>query len=129
MSVAGVTNHWRESSSPGSYPSDLTDDAWAVIAPTLLTHTRIGRPVEVDRVREYLDAILYVLRTGCPWRHLPHDYEVNWSSVHKRFLRWTRLGVFDVALHELRESVREAKGVTRRRLPPWSIPPASKPAP
>ena len=93
-----------------SYPSDLTDEAWAVLAPLLLhQHDQRGRPIDADRVREYVDAILYVLRTGCPWRHLPHDYEVNWSSAHKRFLRWTRLGLFDVALHSLRESVRAAK--------------------
>ncbi len=84
-----------------------------MIAPMLLAQTHLGRPVEAERVREYLAAILYVLRSGCPWRHLPHDDEVNWSSAHKRFLRWTRLGVFDAVLHELRERVREAKGRAR----------------
>ena len=103
-----------------SYPSDLTDEAWAVLAPLLLhQHDQRGRPIDADRVREYVDAILYVLRTGCPWRHLPHDYEVNWSSAHKRFLRWTRLGLFDVALHSLRESVRAAKG--RGRTPTAAV--------
>lgn len=110
MSVTAVTQGVVNPLTRVSYPSDLTDDQWAVIGPALLTHTGIGRPADPARVRGYLDATLYVLRTGCPWRHLPHDYEVNWSSAHKRFLRWTRSGVFDVVLHSLREAVREANG-------------------
>jgi transposase len=101
------------------YPSDLTDEKWAVISPILLTQTPIGRRVDPVRTREYLDAILYVLRTGCPWRHLPHDNEVNWSSVHKRFLRWTRLaGVRYRAPRTARADARREKqerGANRRR--------------
>lgn len=92
------------------YSSDLTEDQWAVLARLVLAETRVGRPIDSGRVREYLDATLYVLRTGHPWPHLPHDYEVNWSLTHKRLLRWIRLGVFDVILHALRETVRTAEG-------------------
>lgn len=49
-----------------SYPSDLTDEAWEVIAPMLLSQTQIGRPVDAERVHEYLDGNRYMLRTGCP---------------------------------------------------------------
>jgi len=66
------------------YPSDLTDEQWAALACALLReHDGPGRPIDADRLREYLDAILYVLRTGCPWRHLPHDFAVAWSSAHQ----------------------------------------------
>ncbi len=73
-------------------------------------HDRPGRPIDSDRQREYIDAILYVLRTGCPWRHLPHDFEVSWSSAHQQFLRWTRRGVADAILVELREAARRNNG-------------------
>lgn len=69
-----------------------------------------GRRIDPDRLREYLAAILYVLRTGCPWRHLPHDFAVEWSAAHQQFMRWTRRGVWDQALVKLREQTRLADG-------------------
>src|SRR5690348_6246725 len=55
------------------YPSDLTDAQWALIEPHLPTQAPgSGRPRTVD-LREVLNAILYVLRAGCPWEYLPHD--------------------------------------------------------
>ncbi|MCV7337427.1 transposase [Mycobacterium senegalense] len=48
----------------------------------MLKHPRGGRPCPPQRWPEYLDAIVYVLRTGCAWRHLPHDFTVLWSSAH-----------------------------------------------
>jgi len=93
------------------YPSDLTDEQWAALACALLReHDGPGRPIDADRLREYLDAILYVLRTGCPWRHLPHDFAVPWSSAHQQFLRWTRRGIWDRVLIGLRETARLSAG-------------------
>jgi transposase len=60
------------------YDSDLSDTARAPIARfTVPDHPRAGRPCPPARWREYLDAILYVLRTGCAWRHPPHDFTVS----------------------------------------------------
>lgn len=65
-----------------------------------------------ERWREYLDAILYVLRTGCAWRHLPHDFTVSWSAAHKHFLRWCRATA-------IRGEVRTRSG--RRRRPTATV--------
>ncbi|QRY42637.1 transposase [Mycolicibacterium boenickei] len=54
----------------------------------------MGRPAHRSGGPECLDAIVYVLRTGCTWRHLPHDFTVSWSSAHKHFLRWCGNGVW-----------------------------------
>lgn len=82
-----------------------------------------GRRIGPDRLREYADAIRYVLPTGCPWRHLPHDFEVEWSAAHQQFMLplpsaspraggtpWTRRGVWDKALVALPEQCRLADG-------------------
>ena len=62
------------------YPSDLTDPEWSLIAPLIPPAKRGGRKREVD-VREVLNAILYVLGTGCQWRALPKDLPPR-STVH-----------------------------------------------
>jgi transposase len=56
-----------------SYPSDLTDGQWGLLRPLLPLQKGVGRPSTVDR-RDLLDAIFYLLRTGCQWRQLPHDF-------------------------------------------------------
>ena len=70
--------------------------------------------------REYINAVLYVVRTGCPWRHLPHDFAVEWSSTHKHFLRWCRKGLWRRLLRILREEsplpLRAAPESDRRRV-------------
>jgi transposase len=57
------------------------------------------RPCPPERWREYLNGILYVLRTGCAWRHLPHDFTVGWSAAHKPFLRRCRAGTWTEGAH------------------------------
>jgi len=74
--------------------------------------TEPGLRIAPERLREHVDAILYVLRTGCPWRHLPHDFTIAWSAAHQQFMRWTRRGVWDQALVQLRERHRPAQGRT-----------------
>ncbi len=59
--------------------------------------------------REIVNAILYVLRSGCPWRLLPHDFPA-WGTVHWYFRRWEREGVWDQILHPLRTRVRQKQG-------------------
>src|ERR671919_606257 len=55
-----------------SYPSDVTDAQWALVEPLIPVYPG-GRPRKTD-VRDVLDAVLYVLRTGCQWRYLPKDF-------------------------------------------------------
>ena len=84
------------------YPSDLTDEQWERIGPLLSKGT--GRPPQVDR-RKVVDAILYLVRTGCQWRYLPDSFP-NYSTVHSCYRRWRLDGTLD-RLHEaLRRRVR-----------------------
>lgn len=66
-----------------SYPSDLTDDQWDIIKPLVPPDRSGGRPRQVD-IRRVLNAILYINRTGCQWRMLPHDFP-NWRLVYYYF--------------------------------------------
>ncbi len=91
------------------YPSDLTDDQWLIIRPLLpKRRTRVGHPITVAR-RDILDAIFYILRTGCQWRQLPHDYPA-WGTVSSQFYRWRRGGVWEKVHHALYGRVREQEG-------------------
>lgn len=100
-------------SSP-AYPSDLTDTQWALIeqlVPVLSTRgpgTRGGRPPKYPR-RRIVDAILYVDRTGCSWRQLPHDFP-PWDTVYFYFQRWAADGTTDRIHDALRDAVRDAAG-------------------
>ena len=78
------------------YPSDLTDAQWALVAPYIPSAKSGGRPRTTD-VRAVLDAIIYLLRTGCQWRQLPSDFP-PWSTVHGYFRGWHMAGVW-VLLH------------------------------
>jgi putative transposase len=88
------------------YPSDLSDEQWQAIEPLLMK--KMGRPPTVDR-REVVNAILYLVRTGCQWRYLPDSFP-SWSTVHSCYRRWRLDGTLD-ALHDaLRREVRVAAG-------------------
>lgn len=90
------------------YPSDLSDKQWAVVQPFIPEPKSGGRPVKYDR-RVIVDAILYVMRTGCQWRALPHDFP-PWSTVYDLFRQWRDIGVWERANTVLRERVRESSG-------------------
>jgi putative transposase len=89
------------------YPSSLTDRQWQVVRQLLPPKHRRGRP-RIDR-REILDAILYVVRTGCQWRQLPNDFP-NWKTVYTVFWRWRRADVWKRVNDALREKVRKSAG-------------------
>ena len=92
-----------------AYPSDLTDEEWALVHPLLPKRRRgPGRPREVSR-RDLLDAILYLVRTGCQWRQLPHDFP-PWGTVSSQFYRWRVSGVWDQVHDALHARAREAEG-------------------
>ena len=68
------------------YPSDLTDEQWAIIEPLIPVHSASARPREVD-MREVLNAIFYLNRSGCQWDMLPHDLPAK-STVYDHFAQW-----------------------------------------
>jgi transposase len=82
------------------YPTDLTEEEWAKVAPLLPRRSTRGRPREVD-LREIMNAIRYLVRTGCGWRMLPKDFP-PWETVYWCFRRFVRQLLFqtihDVAL-------------------------------
>ena len=86
------------------YPSDLTDTQWNLIAPLIPKAKTGGRPRSVD-MRNTLDAILYINRTGAQWRYLPEKYPPR-STVFEYFSRWQKDGTWDLMNNSLRENVR-----------------------
>ena len=89
------------------YPSDLTDDQWAVVEPLIPVHA-VGRP-RVHEMREILNAILYINRSGCQWDMLPHDLPAR-TTVYSHFARWRGDGTWQRILDALRREVRKAVG-------------------
>lgn len=95
------------SSSPARYPSDLTDEQWALIEPMVVVKPG-GRPAKHPR-RRIVNAILYVNRTGCSWRQMPHDFP-PWDTVYWYFQRWAEDGTTDRIHDALRDAVRDGDG-------------------
>ena len=91
-----------------AYFSDLTDKQWELLRPLIPLPSLEGRPPSVER-REIVNAILYVLRSGCPWRLLPHEFP-SWGTVYYYFRRWNREGVWEQILTTLRMQVRVKQG-------------------
>src|SRR3954447_1776332 len=89
------------------YPSDLTDDQWSVIEPLIPVHST-GRPRTND-MREVLNAIFYLNRSGCQWDMLPHDLPPK-STVYDHFAQWRDDGTWQTILDALRQQVRVAAG-------------------
>ncbi|WP_245993342.1 transposase [Xylanimonas allomyrinae] len=77
-------------------------------------HTRGGRPCREHRWREYVDALLFVVTTGIPWRALPHDFTITWSATHKHFTRWTNRRLWEQVLAVLRAEDRVQDGRDQR---------------
>lgn len=87
------------------YPSDLTDEQWALLEPLIPAVKPGGRPAKHSR-RQIVDAILYVSRTGCQWRWLPRDYP-PWHTVYDYFWQWRHSGLWEQINTALREQVRK----------------------
>jgi putative transposase len=90
------------------YPTDLSDDEWRCIGPHLPGPTGRGRP-RLHGLRTILDAVFYVLKSGCPWRLLPRDFP-PWKSVYDWFRRWRIDGTWERLNTELRERLRARLG-------------------
>ncbi len=85
------------------YPSDVTDDQWALVEPLIPVYPG-GRPRKTA-TRDVLDAVFYVLRTGCQWRYLPTDFPPK-STVWRYFDEWRHNGTLDAIHDTLRRKVR-----------------------
>ena len=91
-----------------AYPSDLTDAEWGLLEPLLPSPQRGGRPRIYSR-REVVNAIMYVLRSGCSWRMLPHDLP-PWRTVFHYFRTWRKDGTWESVHAALRERMRLTEG-------------------
>lgn len=91
-----------------AYPSDVTDDEWAFIAP-YLTLMREDGPQRDHDLREVFNGLRWAVRTGSQWRMMPHDLP-PWYTVYQQALRWINAGVFEALVHDLRALLRLAKG-------------------
>jgi len=109
---------WTETTRPHyqrasrRYASDLTDDEWGLLAPFMPEPSMLGRPRTTD-LRNVLDALLYIVSTGCQWRQLPRDFP-PYSTVQSYFYRWAEDGTLPRINHALvmaaREAAREVAG-------------------
>jgi len=90
------------------YPTDLTDRQWHCISPLVPSANPGGRPRSLD-MHEVINAILYILVTGCQWRMLPHDYP-KWQSVYAYFKKWRDDATWQRIHDTLRAEVRRQAG-------------------
>lgn len=90
------------------YPTDLTDQEWQILEPLVPPIKSGGRPANYSR-REILNAVLYVLRSGCQWRMLPHDLP-NWQTVYTYYRNWRLDGSWRRIHETLRKALREEEG-------------------
>ena len=93
------------------YLTDLSDDEWKYIEPHMPRPKGHGRP-RIHSPREILDAIFYVLRSGCQWRLLPHDFP-RWPTVYHYFRRWRIDGTWE----RINQAIRERLPVRLKRNP------------
>jgi len=90
------------------YANDLTDAEWEILKPLIPPAKRGGRPRTVN-MREVLNAIMYILKTGCQWDHLPHDFPAK-GSVYHYFNTWRKDGTWARMNDALREQLRQQLG-------------------
>ena len=91
-----------------TYPSDLSDSEWRQLEPLLPAPKPGGRPIKYPR-REVINAIMYVLRSGCPWRMMPHDFP-PWRTAFHYFRTWRKDGTWERVHEAVRERVRTSDG-------------------
>jgi transposase len=90
------------------YPSDVTDDEWAFVAPYLTLMTE-DAPQRKHDLREVYNALRWIVRTGAQWRMLPTNFP-PWAAVYQQTQRWIAAGVFEAMVHDLRVLLRWAEG-------------------
>jgi transposase len=90
-----------------SYPSDVSDEEWAFVAP-YLTLMSEDAPQRSHSMRAVFNGLRWMVRSGAPWRMIPHDLP-PWEIVYQQTQRWLKAGVFEAMAHDLREILRLAK--------------------
>jgi transposase len=88
-----------------SYPTDVSDEEWSYCAPHL-TLMKEDAPQREHSLREIFNALRWMVRAGCPWRLMPHNFP-PWTAVHQQTQRWIRAGCFEAMAHDLRVLLRE----------------------
>src|SRR4029079_17958542 len=91
-----------------AYPSDVSDEEWAFVAP-YLTLMREDAPQRDHELREVFNGLRWIVRTGAPWRAMPHDLP-PWHTVYQQMQRGSRAGVFDDIVADLRVLIRLGEG-------------------
>ena len=92
----------------GNYPTDVSDEEWAFVAPYLCL-MREDAPQREHDLREVFNALRWLVRAGAPWRLLPHDFP-PWRIVYQQTQRWLLAGCFESMAHDLRSVLRLAQG-------------------
>jgi putative transposase len=90
------------------YPTDLTDEQWKLVEPMLPEAKRGGRPRETD-LREVLNALFYLVRSGCQWRMIPHEFP-PWRTCYNYYRAWIDSGTWNEIVYLLRGDVRTEAG-------------------
>lgn len=90
------------------YPSTISDEEWAFVAP-YLTLCREDAPQREYPLREVYNALRWLVRAGAPWRYLPNDFP-PWEMVYQQTQRWIAAGCFEVLVHDLRALLRMTEG-------------------
>src|SRR5215218_889945 len=90
------------------YPTDVSDEEWAFVAP-YLTLLREDAPQRVHDLREVFDALRWIVRAGASWRMMPNDFP-PWEAVYQQTQRWIDAGVFEAMVHDLRAVLRLSSG-------------------
>jgi transposase len=90
------------------YPSDVSDEEWAFVAP-YLTLMREDAPQREHPLREVFNGLRWIVRAGAPWRMLPTNLP-PWHTVYQQTRRWIEAGVFEALVHDLRRLLREVEG-------------------
>jgi len=90
------------------YPSDVSDEEWHFVA-SYLALVREDAPQREHDLREVLNGLRWVVRTGSPWRYMPHDLP-PWEAVYQQTQRWIKAGVFEEMVHDLRVLLRLSEG-------------------
>jgi transposase len=90
------------------YPSDVSDEEWAFVAPYLAL-VREDSPQRTHDLREVFNAVRWIVRTGSPWRYLPNDLP-PWEAVYQQSQRWLKAGIFEALVDDLRAILRLAQG-------------------
>jgi transposase len=97
-----------EPASRTPYPADVTDDEGAFVSAYLVVMDEHA-PQRQHDLREVFNVLRYIVRSGAPWRLLPHDFP-PWPAVYQQTQRWLRAGVFATMVHDLRVLIRVAAG-------------------